>query len=397
MQRTACLDGVDDAIVHMCTQGLKDPYNKLPMKKATRLLTNAPSVVRHFVREKCAHSKEEHQTIQGSTWMLNDNKQWVHVRRSEYAGGYTSVFAKNLLSCLKADCEAGAYFGDDDDGDDERASRDKHDEPSDLRTKRKTTEQIEQPTIRRPQQMIEQPEKRIRHDSAPSGESHHSEDEEHDYTLRVKKRLKEKTTTTRRRRLRTVGNDDPISPSRSEQDPSVHGAMEGPPMDDAATEEEVPTPRGRVRTISRSARRTRSTSGPRVIREREVRQRLERQKEQLFERLRRMPAHLDAARRAASEAPPPVPQREPELVEAWDDRDDAMPAAAEGPAEEFHDFEDVVMGDPLLQPAGEEVGGLDEAEVARLDQIPETVKLGVRRAHHQLGHPARNTLLRLAR
>ena len=68
--------------------------------------------------------------------MMDDNKQWVRIRRSEYDGGYANVIAKNLLSCLKADCEVGTYLGDDDE-DDERPSRDRHDEASGLRAKRK--------------------------------------------------------------------------------------------------------------------------------------------------------------------------------------------------------------------------------------------------------------------
>ena len=56
-----------------------------------------------------------------------------------------------------------------------------------------------------------------------------------------------------------------------------------------------------------------------------------------------------------------------------------------------------MTADPALEPAGEEVAGLSVAVKERIRLIPNEVKEEIRRAHHQLGHPGREVLLRLAR
>ena len=72
-------------------------------------------------------------------------------------------------------------------------------------------------------------------------------------------------------------------------------------------------------------------------------------------------------------------------VEAWDYlgiRDDGREATDE-----------TMTLDPSIQPAGEEIVGLSEEIRARLEAIPEAVRLECRTAHHQLGHSNSRCLL----
>ena len=61
------------------------------------------------------------------------------------------------------------------------------------------------------------------------------------------------------------------------------------------------------------------------------------------------------------------------------------------------DFRELVTADPTLQPDGEETQGLSADMRDRMALLPAKLKLEVRRAHHQLGHPSKAVLLRLAR
>ena len=88
--------------------------------------------------------------------------------------------------------------------------------------------------------------------------------------------------------------------------------------------------------------------------------------------------------RLASAALPETQVRE-EQVEGWP-----------GPEDNWREsFDETWTLDPSLQPAGEE--NLTTQQREKLLTIPEEVKLEVRKAHHQLGHPSRSSLLRMAR
>ena len=60
-------------------------------------------------------------------------------------------------------------------------------------------------------------------------------------------------------------------------------------------------------------------------------------------------------------------------------------------------FDETMALDPAVQVAGEEDQDLPVQIRERLKLIPAEVKNEVRRAHHALGHVARNSLLRLAK
>lgn len=51
----------------------------------------------------------------------------------------------------------------------------------------------------------------------------------------------------------------------------------------------------------------------------------------------------------------------------------------------------------FVQPAGEEQGNLSQADMDRIAELPKELKLEVRRAHHQLGHPSPAVLARLCK
>ena len=53
--------------------------------------------------------------------------------------------------------------------------------------------------------------------------------------------------------------------------------------------------------------------------------------------------------------------------------------------------------DPATQLAGEETDGLPQEAKDKLSTIPEQVRREVRKAHHDLGHPSKTALMRLAR
>ena len=79
------------------------------------------------------------------------------------------------------------------------------------------------------------------------------------------------------------------------------------------------------------------------------------------------------------------------------------PEQVEGWGQEMADedwkkaFDETMALDPALQIGGEEEVDMPQKVKDRLKLIPEDVKFEVRRAHHTLGHPSRNTLLRLAK
>ena len=57
----------------------------------------------------------------------------------------------------------------------------------------------------------------------------------------------------------------------------------------------------------------------------------------------------------------------------------------------------IVTEEIVVQPGGEEAGRLSQSDVEKMASIPHEVKLEVRRAHHQLGHPAGAVLARLCK
>ena len=106
----------DEVIVHMCTQGLCDPWSGEPLRKSTRLMTNSREVVQTFRRCRCKlvcqmeESWQPHKRIEGNTWVKNDNGKWVSTRLSSYCGGYTRQFADNLVRALERELDCKGIF-----------------------------------------------------------------------------------------------------------------------------------------------------------------------------------------------------------------------------------------------------------------------------------------------
>ena len=113
------------------------------------------------------------------------------------------------------------------------------------------------------------------------------------------------------------------------------------------------------------------------------------QEEQCTEEVRRQA--LQAIRASAVEPPPrPEVEERPDLVEGWEQEDEADPdwrAAFD---------ESMTMG-PAIQVAGEEDNDLPPKVRDNMKLISPKIKAEVRRAHHAMGHVSRDTLLQMAK
>ena len=70
------------------------------MRKCTRLVSNVPTVLERLGCARCS-CVERHCPILGDTWIPRPDCSWRRMVLSEFAGGYTTTFAKNLLEALR--------------------------------------------------------------------------------------------------------------------------------------------------------------------------------------------------------------------------------------------------------------------------------------------------------
>jgi len=85
-----------------CAFGLQDPQSREPMRKNTRVVTNSTSLAQALQRS-CNH--DSHQRIEGSTRVWSDDTcKYVTMKRSEYAGGYTTKLGNAIVKSV------GAHF-----------------------------------------------------------------------------------------------------------------------------------------------------------------------------------------------------------------------------------------------------------------------------------------------
>ena len=90
--------GVTTWVTDMCQYNLRDPVSGLYYRKATRLVSNVPSM-ESSMSDRCWESRfpHDHQVIMGST--RHENRS---LARSVFAGWYTHEFCTRLLSALES-------------------------------------------------------------------------------------------------------------------------------------------------------------------------------------------------------------------------------------------------------------------------------------------------------
>ena len=98
----------------------------------------------------------------------------------------------------------------------------------------------------------------------------------------------------------------------------------------------------------------------------------------------------EEAEEAAAEQP--QDDFDPHRVEGWEEEEEEE----EDGTDWRKAFEETMALDPAVQLA-EEDQGMSRQVKDKLKLIPESVKAEVRKAHHVLGHPGRDVLLRMAK
>ena len=94
--------------------GLGRPVHRRTSTETTKLLTNSPGLKHVFEQARCSihcgstETRPKHNAMLGPTWVQKEGT-WKRVRLSEYAGGYTETFAKNILQGTLNDLESGVY------------------------------------------------------------------------------------------------------------------------------------------------------------------------------------------------------------------------------------------------------------------------------------------------
>ena len=81
----------------MCTEDLKDPYNKLPYRKRTKL-NHTSGILDHLLTTyRQCDSTHQHQPIEGTTQYKDSVGKWRTINRSTFAGWYTRPFCEDIV------------------------------------------------------------------------------------------------------------------------------------------------------------------------------------------------------------------------------------------------------------------------------------------------------------
>ncbi len=356
------IENYDKVTFDMCTMGLKDPYTERPLKKRTALITNSEAIAAKFRDLHCCCGDVPHRLVMGNSYEPDGSGGWKRISLPAFAGGYTSKFARTLLQCVRDDAEAGTYpmtvF---------ERQRQVHDMAETLPflrgAKARRLNEAEAPEPQPVRQHIRQ------------------------WRLKRRGRSRSASRFARKKEVAAESMDRPrpsCAPSLPRSDlpepsssPRALAPELGMPMEPAATPPPVPPPP----QPAGQARRGRPRGSRNVAT-------LEREQDaELAELARRTVMHHQMPSRPLQ----PTPQMTHETVEGWT-REDLEPDM-----DWRGSFDEAMTLDPAVQIAGEEDKEVPERIRKKLALIPENVKAEVRRAHHTLGHPAADVLLRLVR